>query len=134
MNTPVKNIPDPDRPEIKFPDPTRSENIFKNVPRPRIGGSVSVRSGPVRGNSGFRVAPQVFSTFNIPVYHEAQPLKNGRISFKTATVDKHLVCAVDALNNPCTCRNTYQMISGNLPGGCCSTHVDRQSPRIAILT
>ena len=69
-HTPVKKYPDPDRPEInfsdpdrpeiKFPDPTRPENILKNVPRPRTGFG-PVRSGPVRGNSGFRVAPQVFS-------------------------------------------------------------------------
>ena len=50
-----KKYPDPDRPEIKFPAPTRPENIFKNVPRPRTD------FGPVRGNSGFRVAPQVFT-------------------------------------------------------------------------
>ena len=55
---PGKKYPDPDRPEIKFPDPPRPENIFTNVPRP---GPVSVRSSPVRGNSGFRVAPQVFN-------------------------------------------------------------------------
>ena len=53
---PGKKYPDPDRPEIKFPDPTRPENILKNVPRPRTS------FGPVRGNSGFRVAPQVFTT------------------------------------------------------------------------
>ena len=48
-------FPNPDRPEIKFPDPTRTEKILRNVPRPRTG------FGPVRGNSGFRVAPQVFN-------------------------------------------------------------------------
>ena len=42
---PGKNIPDRDRPEIKFPDPTRPENILENVPRPRTGFG-PVRSGP----------------------------------------------------------------------------------------
>ena len=51
---PEIKFPDPDRPEIKFPDPTRkySENCSPTLDR--------FRSGPVRGNSGFRVAPQVF--------------------------------------------------------------------------
>ena len=48
FNTPVKNIPDMDRPEIKFSGPTRPENILKNMPRPwtDIG---PVRSGETRG-------------------------------------------------------------------------------------
>ena len=66
---PGKKYPDPDRPKIKFPNLTRPENILKNVPRPRTG------FGPVRGNSGFQVAPQVF---NIQVVLE----KNYTIWFK----------------------------------------------------
>ena len=60
VSCPGEKDPDSDRPEIKFPDPTRPQNILKNVPRPRTGFG-PVRSGPVRGNSGFRVAPQVFN-------------------------------------------------------------------------
>ena len=54
-DTPVKEYPDPDRPEIKFPidlkwnSPTRPENIPKNVPRPRTGfGPVLSGLGKVR--------------------------------------------------------------------------------------
>ena len=32
-HTPLKIYPDPERPEIKFPDLTRPENILENVPR-----------------------------------------------------------------------------------------------------
>ena len=72
-HTPVKKIPRPGptrnkiprpgktRNKIPRPDPTRPENILQNVPRPRTGFG-PVRSGPVRGNSGFRVAPQFFMT------------------------------------------------------------------------
>ena len=69
VSYPGKKYPDPDRPEIKFPDPTRPDPkiFFKMFPDP---GPVSVRSGPVRGNSGFRVAPQVFSSNRV-----IQPVK-----------------------------------------------------------
>ena len=50
-HTPVKQYPNPDPSETKFPDPTLSENILKNVPRPWTG------FDPVRSNSGFWVAP-----------------------------------------------------------------------------
>ena len=56
-HTPIKKIPrpGPTRNKIPRPDP---KIFFKMFPDP---GPVSVRSGPVRGNSGFRVAPQVFN-------------------------------------------------------------------------
>ena len=60
ISYPDKKYPDPDRPEIKFPDPTRPENILKNVTRPWTG---LVRSGLIQGNLGFRVAPQVFTSY-----------------------------------------------------------------------
>ena len=54
VSYPGKNIPDPDRPEIKFPDPPTRNKIprpdpkifFKMFPDP---GPVSVRSGETRG-------------------------------------------------------------------------------------
>ena len=58
ISYPDKKIPrpGPTRNKIPRPDP---KIFLKMFPDP---GPVSVRSGPVRGNSGFRVAPQVFST------------------------------------------------------------------------
>ena len=62
VSYPGKKIPrpGPTRNKIPRPDPTRPDPkiFFKMFPDP---GPVSVRSGPVRGNSGFRVAPQVFT-------------------------------------------------------------------------
>ena len=52
-DTPVKNTPTRTGP--KSLSPTRPENILKNVSWSRTG------FGPVQGNSGFRVAPQVLS-------------------------------------------------------------------------
>ena len=60
-HTLVNKYPDPDRPEIKFPDPTLPDPkilILKNVPRPRTGFG-PVPSGP--GKLGVWVAPQFFS-------------------------------------------------------------------------
>ena len=51
--TPVKKYPDPDRPEIKFPDPTRKYSLKCSLTLDQF--------GPVRGNLGFQVAPQVFN-------------------------------------------------------------------------
>ena len=48
---PRQKIPDPDRSEIKFPDPTQLENIFKNVPWPWSGET-----------QGFGLPPQVFNS------------------------------------------------------------------------
>ena len=53
------------RTDLKWNSPTRPENILESVPQPR---PVSVRSGPVQGNSEFWVAPQVFQSRDMLVY------------------------------------------------------------------
>ena len=53
--------PGPTRNEIPRPDPTRKYSL-KCSPTPN-----RFRSGPVRGNLGFRVAPQVFNSNNINI-------------------------------------------------------------------
>ena len=53
VSYPGKKYPDQD--QQNFPTRPHLENILKNGPRPRAG------FGPVRGNLGFRVTPQVFT-------------------------------------------------------------------------
>ena len=57
VSYPVKKYTDLDRPEMKFPDPTWPENIFKNVPQPRTGFG-RVRFGP--GKFGVSGCPAGF--------------------------------------------------------------------------
>ena len=112
---PGKKIPrpGPTRNKITRPDPTRPHPkiFFKMFPD---SGPVSARSGPVRGNSGFRVAPQVFSYRQLPEFRYSRGSSSRTIIYfqpilEAFSPDSHtffrlssLVSFRSAVIHPCT--------------------------------